>query len=622
MGEGSGLESSGQPAEVDEVKQAQVVAVVAEGGVGILRAAKAKPARRWRLCGSLAGIAVVLVVAVLAASIWLPSGEKHSDESHPPKKVPLAEVRANAHSAIQALSSGDLSALDVQLARRRGQADFAYLFASQTTPRALGDALAAVAGKRAPQGAGIDAHAYDIALTDLAGTLGLATFGTGNRALPTKWTDDFITATTDPAALPREAARGSGDAGRRRADQDLANKQNLLLLLSRGYWSTAFLEAVTDAYWQYDKDKGDDAWPVATVQDAKVAPAPAGHYLIDGIVALAAALTRNPEASAWAFTEFQPGTRRIDGSDLAIGKFTHYLLFEHHFPESSGGESAGMTATLTALSSAIDATSDTIDATTASSTSRSADGAGPTHDSVVLRSLAKQLSDKSGCSWNPRDYWHCAEADAQVVMDWVRHWGHLVLDLLSAAIFLPLPVAAVGVAAAATNATWYAIDGDYASAGLSLALAVPGLAFVKIAETAKAGKVGLETAAEADEIAEVAKPYGAAAVAEGTASRVVTDADFKYRPSLVKTTRDEILANAKRNWRGKLVDPNTGEIIRGEYDFGHKPGYEWRCLKAKALAEGWTLQQLRDNYNNPAHFQIEDRVSNQSHRYESDRCAA
>jgi hypothetical protein len=88
------------------------------------------------------------------------------------------------------------------------------------------------------------------------------------------------------------------------------------------------------------------------------------------------------------------------------------------------------------------------------------------------------------------------------------------------------------------------------------------------------------------------------------------------------TTKKEVFANAERNWRGKLVDPNTGKVIRGDYDFGHKPGYEWRCLKAKALELGWTLQELRNRYNNPAHLQIEDRASNQSHKYEADVCAA
>ena len=344
-----------------------------------------------------------------------------------------------------------------------------------------------------------------------------------------------------------------------------------------------------------------------------MAPAPTGHHLTDGMVALTAALTANPQASAWAFTDFRPGTRRIEGSDFTIGKFTYYLLFEHRFPTSSDGERPGMTATFTAMSSAIDATGGTTEAK-----GKGADEVGPQHDADVLQAMAKGITDKSRCSWHPRDYWNCAVAVAEAVVHWVRDWGHVVLDVLT---FAPPPI---GVAAAATNATWYAIDGDYAAAGLSLAAAVPSLAFAKIAKVAKganAERAALKAAAEADDIAQAANAFRTAIGAEGELSKVITVADLEVRPHLLATTKDEVLANAKRNWIGKLVDPNTGKVISGKYDIGHKPGYEWRCLKAKALDLGWTLQELKAAYNNPAHLQIEDPVSNQSHKYEAAVCA-
>ena len=190
---------------------------------------QAKPTRRWRLLIARTGLVLCVVAGLVVASTQLPFIED-----------PLAEVRADARSAIQALDAGDLWRSTAQLAANRGQADFAYFFTSKATPRALGDALASVAGESqdAPLKADVDAHAYDIALTDLAGTLGLATFGTGDRSLPAEWTDDFIAATTTPEALYGDEADSSGDPGQDRADQDQANKQNLLLLLSRGYWST------------------------------------------------------------------------------------------------------------------------------------------------------------------------------------------------------------------------------------------------------------------------------------------------------------------------------------------------------------------------------------------------
>ena len=573
---------------------------------------RARPTRRLRLLMARAGLALCVVAGLVVASTQLPF-----------LKDPLAEVRAEARSAIQALEAGDLLALDRQLAANRGQADFAHFFTSQAAPRTLGDALASVAGEsqEAPLKADVDAHAYDIALTDLAGTLGLATFGTGDRSLPAEWTDDFITATTTPEALYSNEADSSGDPGQDRVDQDQANKQNLLLLLSRGYWSTEFLEAVTDAYWQYDHDKGDDAWPGTSIKNAKYAPAPTGHYLTDGVLALTAALTANPEASAWAFTAFQPGTEKIAGSDYAIGKFTHYLLFEHRYPESSDGENLGMTATLTALSSAIDATSGTRVAD-ASSASTAPNDIGPMHDSVVLQALAKELNEKSGCSWNPLDYWHCAVDVAEAVWHWIQHWGHLVLNILSLATFVPPPFTVIGMAAAATNATWYAIDGDYASAGLSLAAAVPGLAFGKIAKGVKAGAAAEKAAAEADNVANAANEIRATVGAESRMARVVTAEDVRVRPNLWSTTKAKIWEGAEKDSAGRPIDPNTGKAIDGPFDYGHKPGYEWRCAKAKALSLGWTLQELTNYFNDPTHYQIEDRVSNRSHQYESDVCAA
>ena len=121
-----------------------------------------------------------------------------------------------------------------------------------------------------------------------------------------------------------------------------------MLLLSRGYWSTEFLEAITDAYWEFDRDEGDDAWPGVESDDAKYAPAPTGTYLTDGILALTAALTANPEASTWAFTGFHPGTETVtyDDDDHAIGKFTHYL-FEHGFPGGSDEGSVGIASSVT-----------------------------------------------------------------------------------------------------------------------------------------------------------------------------------------------------------------------------------------------------------------------------------
>lgn len=458
-------------------------------GDGDSRREEARRRRRWPSWLARVGVVLCVVAGVLVAITVEPD--------------PLVEVRADAAHATEALQDGDLVVLEAHLARNRGNADFAYYFASKATPGALGDALATVANEdpkarleetlessplsldeMLEAGAdqrrdarfreGVDKHAYDLMLTDLAGALALATHGTGDRGLPKAWAQDFIDATTD--------------VGTEASDQDVANKQNLLLLLARGYWSVDFLKKVTTAYWHFDRDNEGKAWP-GVVLDAGYAPAPNGTYLTDGILALTSALTANPAASGWAFTELDPGLTEIDDSDYAVGNFAHYLFFEHEFPQSPDGQSIGMTATLTALSSAIDATGEVVDPDLGGIFGVDRAEPGPLRDSLVLRDLAEDAKDESGCSSTPTDYWNCVEAFAGAVWRRIGHWGHAALDILSLATMAPPPFTIVGIAATATNATWYAIDGDYAMAGLSLAAAVPLLKFAKVASTARTAEV-------------------------------------------------------------------------------------------------------------------------------------
>ncbi|GAB4012011.1 putative toxin [Nocardioides ultimimeridianus] len=446
-----------------------------------------RASRLWLRLTAVAVVAVLAIVAVVATHPGL-IGQGHTNAA-----------KSDAAAALNALRAGDLAGLDDDLAARRGEPAFAYYFASQATPRQLGDALSTVvdAGGDTPLKQGIDPQAYEITLVDLAGVLALATHGTGRWALPASWATDFASATTSPEALYGAVAPDADDAARQRADQDQADKDNLLLLLSRGYWSTDFLKTITQAYWDFDHSAKDGAWPGPTLTDAKYAPAPSGAHLSDGILALTAALTANPDASAWAFTDFQPGTETVQdaaGTSHAIGKFSNYLFFEHVFPGGTGDGSVGMTAALTALSSAIDATGGDV------RRQFTYDGDGPLADSVVLQDMAQavqQLADGSILS----KVWHATKHAAETAWRWVahvaQHWGHQILDILSLATFVPPPFGLIGVGAAATNATWYAVEGDYANAGLALAAAVPGLAFGKIVKLAKAGTVAAQSTAAA-----------------------------------------------------------------------------------------------------------------------------
>ena len=522
--------------------------------------------------------------------------------------------RAAARSAVQAVEAGDLATVGEELAANRGHRDFAFFFASEVTPRELGDALATVSGEsvNAPLAEEIDTHWYELLLTDLAGTLGLATFGVEHRELPESWASDFSLAITTPTELYDTTEGVSNEEGAWRERQDAANRSNLLLLLSRGYWSPEFLKTITRDFYDLDQRESDRAWPNADPSaEIGYAPAPNGVYLTDGILALTAALTANPEASEWAFTEFMPGNTEIAGTDYSVGNFTHFLLFEHDFEESTDTGTLGMTAALTALSSAIDSTAFLSEAEPGVDAEASGNEMQLREDVATLNALVQDLTADRECTWNPLDYGHCLVIAAKAVWQWIMQWGHVVLEILSFTTFAPFPFSVIGIAAATSNAIWYVIDSDYTSAGLSLAAAVPGLAFTKIAKAVKAGKSQERVAANSDEIARAAAVSRDARLYE------------KGRMGPSATVKNQVLEAAPRTKTGDLIDPNTGLEISpaGNYDFGHKPGYEWRCIKAMALREGWTIGQLREFVNNPDLYQIEDRSSNRSHEFEAKTCA-
>lgn len=433
-----------------------------------------KKKRRPTLWAAAAAVALVVVAAIL---VVMPGSPFRPD--------PLRDLRASATKAVKALDKGDLDEVGAQLASNRGDPDFAYFFTSKTTPRMLGDALASVAdgGKSAALMTEEEGFPYELLLTDLAGATSLATRGTGMRELPDSWSDDFVLATTTPETLYPDADK----KGAERAQQDAANKQNLLLLLSRGHWSVDFMKSATSAYWDLDTEHGQKAWPGVEFDEALYAPAPSGVYLTDGMVALTAALTANEEASKWAFDEFQPGTSVIEGSDYEVGDFTYHLVFVHEYPEGEEGRDIGMAATLTALAAATGTSAET------GGTARESRAA---QDSETLTAFAQDVRtvDEGSCTWRVYDcIVMAAKAVAQLaqwVWERVGHWGHFALDILSMTTFSPPPFMFIGVGAAASNAAWYAIEADYVMAGISLATAVPGVAFTKLAAVGGATKAG------------------------------------------------------------------------------------------------------------------------------------
>lgn len=436
-----------------------------------------------------------LVASLVAASIrWWPSSND-----------PVASTSSDAGLAVQSLRDGELETLEGYLAAYRGNEDFAYHFTSETDPRTLGDAIGTLATESGGTefDADVESEAYQLLIADLAGVLSLAASGTGDHVLPPAWTADFVKATTRPETL--NVSDGPEHVSVRKA-QDEANKQNLLLLLANGSWPTSFLKIVTAAYVEFDEAEGAHAWPGPQDNGRRYAPAPSGVYLTDGIVALTAALTANPEASAWAFADFRPGIKEIEGSDYEIGNFTHYLLFQHTYPKGADGTDLGVTVAMTALASAAGA--DATDGATAGER-------GPLHDAEALTAFANDVKEgkSRSCSWRVYDCVVTAAKAiahlAQWVWNRVARWGHLALDAVATVAFVAgaittatgvgasvgVPLMFVGVAAETANAGWYAIEGDYLMAGVSLASVVPGLVFTKLATATKGTAAGTSVVA-------------------------------------------------------------------------------------------------------------------------------
>ena len=514
-------------------------------------------------------------------------------------------IRADARAAVQSLNDSDLDQVEVQLAQYRGNEAFAYYFADMTTPQALGDALSSVAGSdaTAPLSEEITPHEYEILLTDLAGVLALATHGRGDRSLDASWTQDFITATTTPALLYGTHQGFFDSEGKQRERQDVANRANLLLLLSRGYWSTEFLQEVTKHYYEFDRELTTDAWPSAKPGGtAAYAPAPNGAFLTDGIAALTAALTANPSASEWAFTEFLPGTQPVEGTQYSVGNFTHFLMFEHQFTKSTDDESIGMTATLTALSSAALSTNPSLDpgfteettplgATVEHELAKTLAEAnpGPLRDVATLQTIVHE-AQAQGCSWAIIAWGKCIVEAAQVVWSWIRQWGHTVLDFLAFATVAPFPLMLIGVAAATANAAWYALEEDFASAGLSLASAVPGLVLGKLAGvakiTAKAENIQVQTVsvAKASRYWWPQKAYRNCDLARANGGITVSYKNFN------RAQRSE----ANRKIKAINQAARRGEVVKTSNTNRADTGKIWKDAHQKPPPEGKDLDHTVD----------------------------
>jgi hypothetical protein len=104
----------------------------------------------------------------------------------------------------------------------------------------------------------------------------------------------------------------------------------------------------------------------------------------------------------------------------------------------------------------------------------------------------------------------------------------------------------------------------------------------------------------------------------GTACKQIAgkEATSLSRPYIRVATREAVLSTAIKIGEN-FIDPNTGLAIEGSYNLGHKYGYEFYKYKAWAEANGMTQKDFNNLMNNPGLYQIEDPLSNMSHRFEA-----
>ena len=92
---------------------------------------------------------------------------------------------------------------------------------------------------------------------------------------------------------------------------------------------------------------------------------------------------------------------------------------------------------------------------------------------------------------------------------------------------------------------------------------------------------------------------------------------MKHRVKLRVGTKQAIKDAAIKTENGLFIDPNTLQAIEKRQEvFGHKKGHEWKQYKNNPDNQKKTRQEVIEDQNNPNIYQIEDRKSNASHKYE------
>jgi hypothetical protein len=162
-----------------------------------------------------------------------------------------------------------------------------------------------------------------------------------------------------------------------------------------------------------------------------------------------------------------------------------------------------------------------------------------------------------------------------------------------------------GEIADGANAVYYFAEGNKTDGGLSVASMIPIAGWFA---------TGAKTIRNVDKAVDVAK---AGEKALDVIKDVEKGADaMKNRVKLQKGTK-EAVQDASLKKDGKFIDPNTGKPIeKGQEVYGHKTGQEWSKYKKDPANAGKSRKEVIKDQNEPKTYQLEDKKSNASHKYE------
>ncbi|MFT4082992.1 MAG: DNA/RNA non-specific endonuclease [Nocardioides sp.] len=335
-----------------------------------------------------------------------------------------AQAKAQAAAAAKALKSGDTSTLVKILDKQGYDPYFAHALAQQVSPVDLENIVMDQQGYGQLKG-GVSKGDYEHLLTSLASTFSLASRGTGDLDLGPTWRDEFLQEMT----APKFRGDTNDSDAYRDLDQREAARSALLLIFERGQWSTPFLKDATRRIATMDS-RGMVPWTTpGSGYEWAIEPNGTRNYAQDPVKSLMLALAHNPAAAKWAFTQGDTSTVSLGGDDVPVNGFLHQVLLEHRWVNDSDSSVA-----MLALQAAING-----------------DKTSPI--ALDVQTISDSLAEQKK-KWDETP--------------WYKKWGHTILDVIGM-----IPV--IGDVANVPNAAWYALEGDWADAGVTAAGMIPML---------------------------------------------------------------------------------------------------------------------------------------------------